>query len=316
MKIIAPDYYKRFACRADACRHSCCIGWEIDIDPQKLAYYRSLTGNIGLRLKENICTDRETACFRLDGDERCPFLNRDGLCDLILELGEDSLCQICADHPRFRNFFSDRVEIGLGLCCEAAGDLILKNQESVGFVVLEDDGQADETDDFEQELLDLRAELIAIAQDRTLPLEKRMEALPDSVNLPRPAFSRQWYDFFLGLERLDPHWGELLAEAGEALPSPLSAPELETCFEQLLVYLLQRHLPGALEDDDIAGRILFAVLLTDLLQRLCGLWAQNRQDFCTDDLVELARMASSEIEYSDENIAAILARLHEEYPEI
>ena len=33
MKIIAPNYYPAFRCIADKCRHSCCIGWEIDIDP-------------------------------------------------------------------------------------------------------------------------------------------------------------------------------------------------------------------------------------------------------------------------------------------
>ena len=32
MRIIAPDYYREFHCIADKCRHSCCIGWEIDID--------------------------------------------------------------------------------------------------------------------------------------------------------------------------------------------------------------------------------------------------------------------------------------------
>ena len=27
-----PDYYKEFQCIADQCEHSCCIGWEIDVD--------------------------------------------------------------------------------------------------------------------------------------------------------------------------------------------------------------------------------------------------------------------------------------------
>ena len=32
MKLYAPEYYKQFQCIADKCTHSCCIGWEIDID--------------------------------------------------------------------------------------------------------------------------------------------------------------------------------------------------------------------------------------------------------------------------------------------
>ena len=47
MKLIAPDYYAHFACIAGACHHSCCIGWEIDIDSDTLHYYQQLDGDIG-----------------------------------------------------------------------------------------------------------------------------------------------------------------------------------------------------------------------------------------------------------------------------
>ena len=33
---LQPDFYDRFRCRAAACRHSCCKGWEIDIDENTL----------------------------------------------------------------------------------------------------------------------------------------------------------------------------------------------------------------------------------------------------------------------------------------
>ena len=42
MKIYAPDSYPRFRCIADRCRHTCCVGWEIDIDPGTLAQYRAI----------------------------------------------------------------------------------------------------------------------------------------------------------------------------------------------------------------------------------------------------------------------------------
>ena len=41
---LQPDFYDRFRCRAAACRHSCCKGWEIDIDENTLDLYRSLKG--------------------------------------------------------------------------------------------------------------------------------------------------------------------------------------------------------------------------------------------------------------------------------
>ena len=146
MKLIAPDYYTKFKCIADKCKHSCCIGWVIDVDPDTLEYYHTMEGDLGERLKKGIDESGETAHFILGEGERCPFLNQSGLCDLITELGEESLCQICTDHPRYRNFYSDRTEIGLGLCCEAAGELILRRQEKTTLVVLEDDGENEELD--------------------------------------------------------------------------------------------------------------------------------------------------------------------------
>ena len=87
MEKVYPAYYPEFKCIAGGCRHSCCIGWEIDIDPETLALYRGLEGPLGDRLRRNI-TGGESPCFALGDGERCPFLNRENLCDIILERGE------------------------------------------------------------------------------------------------------------------------------------------------------------------------------------------------------------------------------------
>jgi len=57
MQYIFPDYYKQFKCIASECQHSCCIGWEIDIDPDTSAYYNTVSGAFGQRLKQNISRD-------------------------------------------------------------------------------------------------------------------------------------------------------------------------------------------------------------------------------------------------------------------
>ena len=49
MKIVKPDYYDSFRCIADKCRHSCCIGWEIDIDEDTLDLYENIPGDFGDR---------------------------------------------------------------------------------------------------------------------------------------------------------------------------------------------------------------------------------------------------------------------------
>ena len=239
MKLIAPDYYTKFQCIADRCRHSCCIGWVIDVDADTLEYYHSVEGALGERLKNGIDEGGETPHFILGEGERCPFLNHTGLCDLITELGEESLCQICTDHPRYRNFYSDRTEIGLGLCCEAAGELILKRKEKTTLVVLEDDGENEELDVPDESLLTWREQLFAIAQDRNLTIEERVVSVLNAAEFTIPARSlAEWADIYLELERLEESWTDCLQELRNTDISDapvLDTEEWEIAFEQLLV---------------------------------------------------------------------------------
>ena len=304
MKLLAPESYQDFHCIAGACRHSCCIGWEIGIDPDSLKRFQSLPGEMGQRLRESIQVEAGGACFRLQGyEERCPFLNDDGLCDLILTLGEDSLCQICTDHPRFRHFFSTHTEIGLGLCCEAAGRLLLGDERPLRLCVLEDDGEDAAPEPLEQQILAVRSQLLSLTQDRSLPVCERIERLlPDSA-----VDWTEWADFLLSLERLDERWADLLTLLPDEPRGALS-PALEIPLEQLMAYLLFRHLPEALEDGDLEGRVRFCALMWRMAARLC--MHLNIADL--DAFAELARMYSSEIEYSEENTCAILERISDE----
>ena len=316
MKLIAPDYYTKFKCIADQCKHSCCIGWVIDVDPDTLAYYHTVEGPLGERLQAGIDEGGETAHFILGEGERCPFLNRTGLCDLISELGEESLCQICTDHPRYRNFYADRTEIGLGLCCEAAGDLILKRQEKTTLVVLEDDGEKEEPDMADASLLTWREELFAIAQDRGRTMEERAAAILQAAEMTLPERSlAEWADIYLEMERLEAPWTDRLLELKETNLSDapaLDASEWETAFEQLLVYFLYRQMPFALDDGEYEGRAAFCVLSYGIIRELCRVHGVLHGSVGLEDLVEIARQYSAEIEYSDENVEALLDALFAE----
>ena len=305
MKIIIPDYYPEFRCIADRCRHSCCIGWEIDIDPDTRESYRAVPGPFGVRLNAAIDDGGEVSSFRLGEGERCPMLNKSGLCDLITHLGEEHLCQICADHPRFRSYFTDRTEVGLGLCCEEAARLILSREAPMTLLVREDDGETVDLPEEEADLLAQREAAIALMQDASRPLAERLQALEALGGCAVP--DRDWPKIYRSLERLDPAWDaclDALADAKSAdVPGDLSAALANFC-----VYLLYRHLPGALEDDDLPGRIAFCVLSTRVLMALCAAKAG-----CTlADCADLARMYSAEVEYSEDNLIALLDAIAEE----
>ena len=182
MKIRKPDYYDRFQCIAGACSDSCCIGWEIDVDEERREAYRTVTGELGERLKK--CIDWEEGHFILQGkEERCPFLNKDNLCDLIIGLGEDSLCEICREHPRFYEWYDGLTEVGVGLCCEAAARLVLEREEKTCFVEQEEpDAEEHMVENIEDEavisiliLMNARETAYSILQNRTYSIWERLK---------------------------------------------------------------------------------------------------------------------------------------------
>lgn len=154
MRTVAPDYYTAFHCIADRCRHTCCEGWEVDIDDESAARF------LADPLTAPHVDMRDTPHFRLLEGERCPFLRGDGLCRLIIERGEDVLCQTCRDHPRFRSYWTGLTEIGVGLVCEEAARLILGRTEPMRLVEISSDGNDEPMPEDEQWLYDVRTRML------------------------------------------------------------------------------------------------------------------------------------------------------------
>ena len=201
MRYIKPDFYDDFRCIASACRHSCCAGWEIDIDEDTADYYAELSGAIGGELRAHISAEPEPH-FVMTEDGRCPFLCGDGLCRLILTLGEDALCDICAEHPRFYNFTGGREESGLGLCCEEVVRLLYSSDAPIGFIA-EDDGGPDEDSAEENEIYLLRGKILHTLADRAHLLHQRMAAACALCGAEMPPLDmRRWAEFYSGLERM------------------------------------------------------------------------------------------------------------------
>ncbi|MBQ8697100.1 MAG: flagellin lysine-N-methylase [Clostridia bacterium] len=289
MDIRVPSYYPEFECIADGCRHSCCIGWEIDIDEDTAEYYSEIDGDMGARLRESIGCEDGCHYFKTGEGDRCPFLNERGLCDIITELGEESLCQICADHPRFRNSLSDLTEVGLGMCCEEAARLMLTYEEP--FSLLSCDGGECALTPFEEELLCERQRILDILTDRSMPVEERIGRL--SVT---EADAGDLIPFYRSLERLDGVWDGYLDRY-----DPKKENITENSREQLLCYFVYRYLAQSREREDIAAYLRFALLSYRIIIGVC--------EDSTEGLVEAARAYSSEIEYSTENVEEILNKL-------
>lgn len=322
LPVFAPNYYTKFRCIAAACRHSCCVGWEIDVDADALARYDTVQGRMGERLRACIDREADPPCFILSEDERCPFLSESGLCDLICELGEDSLCHICADHPRFRNILPDRVELGLGLCCEAAAKLILEQTEPFSVVELSPDWAARERhaheegerlDDLTASLIAHREDLLPLLCDRSRPLSDRICHVFEKCDIHLTESETNTFKSYASIaarlrdmERLDPAWDACL-DTLEALPEdPLTEldGEDDIAYENLICYFLYRYMTADATYWPDARRIrtAFAALCTVIVHAIHR--ATGGKDPAS--LCEIARMFSCEIEYSEENLERLM----------
>ncbi len=253
--------------------------------------YKNIKGDFATLLKSNIEFD-ESPHFKLDKKERCPFFNSKGLCDIITNLGEDMLCQICADHPRFRNFYDDFVEVGLGLCCEAAAEIILSKKEKTTLNL--------PSEALQIPLVNFREKLFSVLQDRSIPLENRIDNMLDMVDARLPE-NTDWYAVFNSLEKLENVWDEYLLRIKDNIKIT-NDNSLDTAYEQLVVYLIYRHFLDSQYDEMIKERVLFVALIYKVIKSM------NISN-TLEELIEIVRLYSCEIEYSDENINKLLLSL-------
>ena len=296
MLTVRPDFYDDFQCLASRCRHSCCIGWEIDVDADTLAAYQTLEGPLGDELREKI-DPGPTPHFRLGEGERCPFLRADGLCRIIRELGEDSLCDICALHPRFFNSFPGREESGLGLCCEEVVRLLLHTEEGFHLTV-RDDGQGGERDNWVEELAKHRDRAIELLSQSEKSLDARLKEVFSLFGAVPPAWNAgETKRLFLSLEQMDAHWAQCLYKLPDSAgDDPLKGRE-ESRYATIFAYLLYRHMICADSIDKARLLLCFCAVSTGLVAAL--------DDVEPDDKDEHLRLFSAEIEYSDENVETI-----------
>ena len=291
MKLFAPKYYKNFKCIAEECRHSCCVRWEIDIDSDTLEKYSSFSEGYGIKIKESI-DFADTPHFRLCENEKCPHLDGKGLCRIISECGEDYLCDICREHPRFYNDTVRGKEVGIGLSCEEAARIALSSDDYNELYIVEElDGEVLDTD---FDAVKCREQIYRILSDRTTPYPERIAQIRDMFELSLSEISK---DIFLSLEYLDETHKELFLAFSADMETP---KEYEKMLERALAYFIYRHCSGAYDREEFRASLGFALFCERLLASLIS--AENATE---EEAVELARIISEEIEYSEENTERI-----------
>lgn len=334
--------FSNFHCLAGRCPSTCCAGWEVDLDEQILSYYRRLSGPLGEEIRSHIQTADGYTFFTLQ-EGRCPFLNSDNLCRLILSLGDNALSVTCREHPRFVEEYGTLRETCLSISCPEAARLLLKGPVAL---VCRETAEASEEDwsldqGYLQELLEYRQILFHATQVQR-PLAERLSFLIVSANeigtykdsgtfsdgdriettvcrtetpvalsehlqqVPAPALELDLPGFFRTMEQMEftsDQLPTLLKSISTCLDSNLLQDNSESG-THLLLYFLYRYVLRAVWDGQVREKVLFAVYATAAI--LC--LSQSMPD--PDPLRQAAVLFSREVEHSDENLDLLYAFLN------
>lgn len=283
------------------------------VDDDKAAFYRSLPGDLGDRLRSVLREeDGETVMTIENG--RCPMWHLDGLCRIQAELGESALCKTCREFPRLRHDYGNFAELQLELSCPVAAELILSG-DSTPVTTHETGGEEPEYDTETMAILLQSREAALALLNGARPnagealaalllygyaVQEQLddgEAAHPNADLARirsmvgQGDAQALLDFYKGLELLTDQWQQRLADprgstwTGEHLA--------------LARYFVSRYWLQAVSDYDLVGRVKLVVCSCLVIKLLGG------------DLCSTAQLYSKEIENDADNVGALLDGAYE-----
>ena len=132
MKNVLKIYqYHKFKCIADKCKFTCCKGWDINVDNNTYNKWKKnhnlnyLLDNISFR-KGN---ENNTYMIKKSTKGACPLLNDEGLCNIVINHGDEYLSETCKSFPRIENDFEDVKELTLSCACPEVVNIISEMKE-------------------------------------------------------------------------------------------------------------------------------------------------------------------------------------------
>ena len=173
MEIKRISIFNEFKCIEQDCPASCCSNfWEIPIDSDMYAKYRSEKGIWGLLLRCAIVKKRDMTTFR-NTFRGCPFWGKDHLCGIQKKHGVSYMPMVCIQFPRQLYNLDYFCEETLYLSCPEAARLFLSaavEGNPFEFTVTEGDVSYEITTtnddrDFLDYLLKARDELIMMLEN-------------------------------------------------------------------------------------------------------------------------------------------------------
>lgn len=295
MKHIYPTYYKKFKCIADKCPDSCCKDWDVVVDEESECFYNSVNTEFGEKIRSLTVTDNDGDRIFVSQNGKCPFWNKDMLCDIYINLGEEHLCETCKNFPRITQDYTDFVEHTLSLACPEGARLILEEENDYSEF---DNFIYNESDKLMDFLLKARAKTSKIFKDRKLSFAQRLkEALRynkdiqnslDEISEPESVSDLSYiFELHNKLEIMSNEWKEILASASKNEPDTNHDVE----FERLALYYIYRYYLNAIDSYNV---------LSTIKRIACAYIVLSRCEL-ERDCTRLMQLYSKEVEHSYEN---------------
>lgn len=321
-----PKYYDKFKCIADKCTDNCCIGWEIEVDSSTNEFYHKVTGEFGKKLRENI----KDGCFILGEDERCPFLNSKNLCEIIINSGEENLCQICRDHPRYFEWYDGIKEGGIGLGCEEAARIILSQKSTLTFS--EKEIPYESNDSYDKELYDVmykaREMIFKHLQNKEISLGKRigdvlifsdkLQNMVDNYIYKLPSLESECDKVEINLKNIlsdiatldpiDEKWSQYIDEVvsvyDDVSDEKLSTDNADVSLylENIALYFIWRYfLKGVFTGEFLSYVKVMAVSIA-VIEYFFRCFIKKNGYLSFENCVDIVKNYSKQVEYSEENM--------------
>ena len=287
-----PTFYHTFQCKADQCHHTCCQKWTIDVDEETAKLYQTLPTPLGEDLRKFMTVDDEGYYFMFsDKQPTCPLLREDGLCRVVLELGEDSLCDTCHMHPRFYKYIEDLELCGVGLSCEESVEKLLATEGDQLLFTIEDDD--DEFTAEDRPVLENIFDLLALGINPAIcqfTLNHSIHYCQESVTIYKKT------------EPIDEEWTKQLAHLETMLSSTTASTTMDllkadtidvSALNKVYQYILYRQI-DMLAEYSLESLVRYAFDATVFIALLTHQFG---------NLPEQIRRWSEQIEYDEDNVS-------------
>lgn len=136
MNYLTVDIYNDFKCIADACPNTCCVNWQIIIDIE--TYIKMINKENELKMPAKEWLKEENGIIYVKHhNQKCPMLTKNNLCNVVLKLGPQYLCETCRSYPRASKQYGGFIEEYLVMSCPEVIAQLLRSK-TVEIIVSKD----------------------------------------------------------------------------------------------------------------------------------------------------------------------------------